>query len=137
MKTQEEIFSGLKLLGIPMLLVNFIMHVGSIVLFIWSIIAVVDMGTTLFPGSLILSIIMFIWCSIAWAGFMKIEPNEARVMVFFGKYKGTIKENGYFWVNPLYSKNKMTLRARNLDVEPIKVNDKKGKIGRASCRERV
>jgi len=126
MKTKEEIFSGLKLLGIPTLLVNFILHIGSIVLFIWSVAIISNVGGILYTMSWALSVIMFIWCSIAWVGFMKIEPNEARVMVFFGKYKGTIKENGYFWVNPLYAKNKMTLRARNLDVEPIKVNDKKG-----------
>lgn len=47
-------------------------------------------------------------------------------MLFFGKYKGTITDNGFFWVNPLYSKKKITLRARNLDVPPIKVNDKVG-----------
>jgi regulator of protease activity HflC (stomatin/prohibitin superfamily) len=57
---------------------------------------------------------------------MQIEPNEARVMVFFGKYRGTVKADGFFWVNPFYTKKKLTLRARNLDVEPIKVNDKKG-----------
>lgn len=59
-------------------------------------------------------------------GFMEIEPNNARVMLFFGKYKGTVTDNGFFWVNPLYSKKKITLRARNLDVPPIKVNDKVG-----------
>jgi regulator of protease activity HflC (stomatin/prohibitin superfamily) len=64
--------------------------------------------------------------SIAWAGFFQIEPNEARVMVFFGEYEGTIKENGFFWVNPFFTKKKLTLRARNLDAEPIKVNDKNG-----------
>lgn len=47
-------------------------------------------------------------------------------MIFFGKYRGTITKNGFFWVNPLYSKKKLTLRARNLDVPPIKVNDKVG-----------
>ena len=57
---------------------------------------------------------------------MQIELNGARVMIFFGKYKGTVKDNGYFWVNPFYTKNKLTLRARNLDATPIKVNDKKG-----------
>ena len=57
---------------------------------------------------------------------MQIEPNEARVMIFFGKYEGTVKENGFFWVNPFYTKKKLTLRARNLDAEPIKVNDKTG-----------
>lgn len=57
---------------------------------------------------------------------MQLEPNEARVMVFFGKYKGTFKETGFFWVNPFMNKKKLSLRARNLDVEPIKVNDKIG-----------
>ena len=47
-------------------------------------------------------------------------------MVFFGKYKGTFKETGFFWVNPFLNKKKLSLRARNLDVEPIKVNDKIG-----------
>lgn len=47
-------------------------------------------------------------------------------MVFFGKYKGTFKETGFFWVNPFMNKKKLSLRARNLDVEPIKVNDKIG-----------
>ena len=55
---------------------------------------------------------------------MQVEPNDGRVMVFFGKYKGTIKENGFFWVNPFYEKKKITLRARNLDVPPIKVMTK-------------
>lgn len=59
-------------------------------------------------------------------GFMEIEPNNARVMLFFGRYHGTITDNGFFWVNPLYSKKRITLRARNLDVPPIKVNDKVG-----------
>mgnify|MGYP000810431394 FL=1 len=57
---------------------------------------------------------------------MQLEPNEARIMVFFGKYKGTFKETGFFWVNPFMNKKKLSLRARNLDVEPIKVNDKIG-----------
>lgn len=47
-------------------------------------------------------------------------------MIFFGKYKGTITDNGFFWVNPFYNKKKLTTRARNLDVAPIKVNDKVG-----------
>ena len=60
------------------------------------------------------------------AGYMQLEPNEARAIVFFGKYKGTFKETGFFWVNPFLDKKKLSLRARNLDVEPIKVNDKIG-----------
>ena len=59
-------------------------------------------------------------------GYFSQEPNEARVMVFFGEYKGTFKNTGFFWVNPFMNKKKLSLRARNLDVEPIKVNDKIG-----------
>ena len=59
-------------------------------------------------------------------GYFSQEPNEARVMVFFGKYEGTFKRTGFYWVNPFINKKKLSLRARNLDVEPIKVNDKIG-----------
>ncbi len=59
-------------------------------------------------------------------GLMVVNPNESSVMVLFGEYKGTIKSNGFFWVNPLYIKRKISLRARNLNREPIKVNDKLG-----------
>lgn len=59
-------------------------------------------------------------------GYFSQVPNEARVMVFFGKYEGTFKRTGFYWVNPFMNKKKLSLRARNLDVEPIKVNDKIG-----------
>ena len=68
--------------------------------------------------------------SILWVlhliGFMIIQPNIARVLIFFGKYRGTVTNNGFFWVNPFYSTRKLSLRARNMDVAPIKVNDKNG-----------
>ena len=60
------------------------------------------------------------------AGFVVVNPNESSVLVLFGKYKGTIKQNGFFWVNPFYVKKKISLRARNFDSQPIKVNDKIG-----------
>lgn len=59
-------------------------------------------------------------------GFMLLEPGEARVMLFFGQYRGTFTRTGYFWVNPFYTGKKLSLRARNLDAAPIKVNDKTG-----------
>lgn len=59
-------------------------------------------------------------------GFMVIQPNLARVLTFFGKYRGTVTDNGFFWINPFYAKRRLSLRARNMDVEPIKVNDKNG-----------
>ncbi|GHT74203.1 hypothetical protein AGMMS50262_06690 [Bacteroidia bacterium] len=124
MKTKEENFSGMKLPGIPMLLFNLLFLIAVICLFIWA--GRSDFLETLKILLLIVGVFLFILNLIFWAGFMKIDPNEARVMVFFGKYSGTIKENGYFWANPFYEKQKLTLRARNLDAEPIKVNDKQG-----------
>jgi len=59
-------------------------------------------------------------------GFFYVNPNGSRVLVLFGEYKGTVKENGFFWVNPFFVKKAITLRARNFDSERIKVNDKLG-----------
>ncbi len=59
-------------------------------------------------------------------GLMVVNPNESMVMVLFGAYKGTVKKNGFFWVNPFFTRKKISLRARNLDSTPIKVNDKVG-----------
>ena len=70
--------------------------------------------------------VLFIIYVLHLAGFMVVQPNESRVLTFFGKYSGTVKQNGFFWVNPFYSKEKLSLRAKNMDVEPIKVNDKNG-----------
>lgn len=60
------------------------------------------------------------------SGFIILNPNESCVLVLFGEYKGTLKQNGFFWVNPFFTKRKISLRARNLDSQPIKVNDKLG-----------
>jgi regulator of protease activity HflC (stomatin/prohibitin superfamily) len=59
-------------------------------------------------------------------GFFIVNPNNAIVLLMFGDYKGTVKTNGFFWVNPLYSKRSISLRARNFDSDKIKVNDKVG-----------
>jgi len=59
-------------------------------------------------------------------GFTVVYPNGSCVMLLFGAYKGTIRDNGFFWVNPLYKKRLISLRARNFNSEPIKVNDKIG-----------
>jgi len=65
-------------------------------------------------------------------GFVIVNPNESSVLVLFGAYQGTIKKYGFFWVNPFFTRQKISLRARNFDSDPIKVNDKVGnpiKIG--------
>lgn len=59
-------------------------------------------------------------------GYFTQEPNESRVMIFFGTYKGTCRKVGFFWANPFMTRRKLSLRIRNMDIEPIKVNDKVG-----------
>ena len=68
-------------------------------------------------------VVLFIFIA---PGFMAVDPNQSYVLVLFGAYKGTIKENGFLWVNPFFVKKKFSLRARNFNSEPIKVNDKLG-----------
>lgn len=60
------------------------------------------------------------------SGFFTQQPNQVRVMIFFGNYRGTFSGTGFYWVNPFMSRKKISLRIRNMDVEPIKVNDKEG-----------
>ncbi len=59
-------------------------------------------------------------------GFIMVQPNSSRVLLLFGKYIGTVKQNGFYWVNPFYTKKKISLRASNFDSERLKVNDKLG-----------
>lgn len=59
-------------------------------------------------------------------GFFIVNPNSSAVLVLFGAYKGTVKKNGFFWANPFYTREKISLRARNFDSERVKVNDKIG-----------
>ena len=79
--------------------------------------------TEQYPLGIIISGLLFF---IITPGFVIVNPNEARVLVFFGKYSGTVKENGFFWVNPLMQKKMISLRARNLNGQFLKVNDKMG-----------
>ncbi|MBE0662674.1 MAG: SPFH domain-containing protein [Bacteroidales bacterium] len=62
----------------------------------------------------------------SWIGLQIVNPNESCVLVLFGKYSGTLKKNGFYWINPFYNRKKISLRARNLNSDPIKVNDKIG-----------
>lgn len=116
METKEYGFSGFKMNGFLALFLHLVVLTGAIVL------GFMTMKVPFFVLSAFWVVVWFILL----AGYMQLEPNEARTMVFFGKYKGTFKETGFFWVNPFLDKKKLSLRARNLDVEPIKVNDKIG-----------
>ena len=82
-----------------------------------------DQNGGLLIGAAVAMLVLFVMCLY---GFVKIEPNEARVMMFFGQYKGTFTTVGFHWVNPFISTKRLSFRARNIDAAPIKVNDKTG-----------
>lgn len=115
MKTNEKIFDGLRISGFLAILLIVILLGVVVYMFILSQ-----------PWSIALGITGIILALIMRFGFVIIQPNNTRVLTFFGKYKGTIMENGFFWINPLITKKVVTLRIRNLDIAPIKVNDKVG-----------
>ncbi|MBR1655657.1 MAG: SPFH domain-containing protein [Prevotella sp.] len=118
METKEFAFKGLTINGFLMLCINLILTLGSITLIVLSII---NENLLFIPGGIILILSLFLW-----GGLIMLEPNETLVMVFFGKYKGTFTRTGFFWVNPFLATKKLSLRSRNLDIDPIKVNDKTG-----------
>lgn len=116
METLERKFEGAKVSGFLAIFVA----VALIVIFIAAIV-----GQN--PILLILGVIgLIVVLPVLFYGLVMIEPNETRVMIFFGKYKGTLTDNGFFWVNPFYSTRRIPIRARNLDIDPVKVNDKVG-----------
>jgi regulator of protease activity HflC (stomatin/prohibitin superfamily) len=74
----------------------------------------------------ILFVIVLVIAIIILSGLFVVNPNDAKVTVLFGKYAGTVRNNGFFWANPFYKKTKISLRARNLSGQKLKVNDKVG-----------
>jgi regulator of protease activity HflC (stomatin/prohibitin superfamily) len=72
---------------------------------------------------IVASLVVFIFLT---KGFIVIGPNSSKVLLMFGDYKGSVKQSGLFWINPLYTRTSLSLRARNFESEKIKVNDKMG-----------
>ena len=112
-------YKGFKANGFLMLLVS----LAIVGLSIWGIVVGATNGNDL--TAVLCSISTLIGC-IMLGGLMVIEPNQARVLVFFGKYRGNILQEGFWWISPFISVKKISLRARNLNADPIKVNDKMG-----------
>ena len=126
METKEFSFNGTVMNGFLMLFVNFAMLILAAYAIVSGIILLKTtggpMGAVVLAGGLVLLVVNIIM----WCGFLMLEPNEARVTTWFGKYGGTFSETGFYWINPFYGTKKVSMRARNLDAEPIKVNDKTG-----------
>ena len=114
-------YSGWKMNGFLALLMSLLILAGSVYSFV-----LLGNSDKFIPWFLVGGILLFVVFVVTLCGFMMLEPNEARVLLFFGNYKGTFYDTGFWWVNPLMSAKKLSLRARNLNVNPIKVNDKAG-----------
>ena len=127
METKEFNFKGTTLNGFLMLFVALVLPI-LVVWCIYKSIIMFDMPDHgWIPGLLMaLAVILGICEILILCGFLMLEPNTARVTTWFGKYSGTFSRTGFYWINPFYGTKKLSLRARNLDAEPIKVNDKVG-----------
>ena len=125
METKEFQFKGTVLNGFLMLFVTIALTILSIVGIIYGII-LLDGGEYGGGWLLGISVVLLVATIITMCGLFQLEPNEAKITTWFGKYSGTITQTGFYWINPFYSSKKLSLRARNLDAEPIKVNDKTG-----------
>lgn len=96
-------------------------------LFVVLEVIIIALAITGFVNQILLPSVILIFLFIFIApGFLAVDPNQCFVLLLFGEYKGTLKDNGFFWVNPFLVKKKFSLRARNFNSEPIKVNDKLG-----------
>ena len=105
--------------GGAMLLVEIVLVIASILMFITAL-------TSHSIGLLVGSIVLFLFCTINLGGFFIVNPNEAVALLLFGDYKGTTKRTGFHFANPFFTKMKISLRARNLNGERLKVNDSSG-----------
>ena len=125
MKNQNFVYGGWRANGFVALAVELLLLAGFIVMIVLGALRVdasLPGGVAMVvAGSVGIAVVVIGLC-----GFMLLEPNEARVMVFFGNYRGTFYETGFWWVNPFMSAKPVSMRARNLNVDPIKVNDKTG-----------
>ncbi len=123
MENKNFEYSGWKINGFVALMVIFLLLGGGISL----IVAGANSADAPLDVIMIVSgVVVVLFSLVACGGFMLLEPNEARVLTFFGKYVGSFYKTGFWWVNFLISAKNISLRARNLNAEPIKVNDKTG-----------
>ena len=122
MENKNFEYTGWKINGFVALLLILVAIAGSIAI----IVVGAEQPAPVGPILVISGILILILATISCKGFMLLEPNEARVLTFFGKYRGSFYNTGFYWVNFLMSSKNISLRARNLNAEPIKVNDKSG-----------
>ena len=122
MENKNFEYTGWKINGFVALIIILAAIVGGVLLIVKGAELPAPAGPILVVGGILILLLAIISCK----GFMLLEPNEARILTFFGKYRGSFYNTGFYWVNFLMSSMIFSLRARNLNAEPSKVNDKAG-----------
>ena len=124
-ENQNKVYSGWKLNGFLALILVMLVLVGGAFCSI-QLLCHGCLNEWIVLLALIGCILVTLFAFVSLFGFIMLEPNEGRVLLFFGKYRGNFLESGFWWINPFMSKKHISLRSRNLNPEPIKVNDKQG-----------
>ncbi len=114
---EEKQISALN--GWGMLALNFVLILFSIYLFY-----IFFAGHS--AGAVGMAVVLLLSSMIMFGGYFILQPNKACLLIFFGKYKGTVRSSGFYWTNPLYSQRKVSLRSYNFNSDKLKVNDKRG-----------
>jgi len=96
------------------------------VLCVWVIVRAGIEQDVAWPGRFWYAIIVLVVASLLWSGFFVVQPNTARVIVFFGRYVGSVRQSGFWWTNPFTQKPLVSLRIHNFNSEKLKVNDALG-----------
>ena len=117
----EKNYSGVVFPGFVMLAINVL--VLPLIIFLCISQLIVDEESVAYYVVTVVSALAFFFLI---NGYFTQEPNQASVVTFFGKYCGTLRQVGFYWINPLMRRRKISLRLRNMDIKPIKVNDKIG-----------
>ncbi len=112
--------------GWPRLFFNVALVVGSVALMIVAGVQTENTRNEDWLWLLVPGVLLLILGIIFFAGHFTLQPNEARVLILFGAYKGTVNTSGFFWTNPFYTKKRISLRTRNFDGDKLKVNDQRG-----------
>ena len=116
--------------GVPMLVGIFILTIVVPLAFIWWVVAVIaplgDKLGLLEAVEILLWIAVYAVILVSWRGLTPVNPNEARAVVLFGRYRGSLREQGLVWINPFTDRPKVSVRVRNFETSKLKVNDKDG-----------
>jgi len=120
-------FPGRAYNGYLMLLVNLAILLAGLFFIIHTVVEAARVNGPPSVAPLIAGVFMVIAGVLLLTGHFTLQPNQARVLILFGAYKGSVRRSGFHWANPFYSRNtKVSLRTRNFNTDKLKVNDKRG-----------